>query len=90
MILIIPDGTRTAPNGLMFKALHAHLASAVNKFDVLVALGTHPAMTDDAINARVWSGIHFRTADVVAAQMGTQISNWALDHYFKPTRHDDD
>jgi hypothetical protein len=39
----------------------------------------------DAINARVWSGIHFRTADVVAAQMGTQISNWALDHYFQPS-----
>ena len=46
----------------------------------------------DAIDARVWSGIHFRTADVVAAQMGTQVGNWALDHYFKPTRHhgDDD
>ena len=39
----------------------------------------------DAINARVWSGIHFRTADVVAAQMGTKIANWALDHYFEPT-----
>jgi hypothetical protein len=38
-----------------------------------------------AINARVWSGIHFRTADVVAAQMGTEISNWALDHYFQPS-----
>ena len=41
----------------------------------------------DAINARVWSGIHFRTADVVAAQMGTQVSSWAMSHYFKPTRH---
>ncbi|MEA2547158.1 MAG: hypothetical protein QOI09_2431 [Chloroflexota bacterium] len=43
----------------------------------------------DAINARVWSGIHFRTADVVAAQMGTQVSNWALDHYFKRIRNGD-
>ncbi len=53
VILIIPDGTRTAPIGLMFKALHAHLGPVVKKFDVLLALGTHPAMTDEAINARV-------------------------------------
>ena len=53
VILIIPDGTRTAPVGLMFKALHAHLAPVVKKFDVMIALGTHPAMSDDAINARV-------------------------------------
>jgi hypothetical protein len=45
---------------------------------------TSADLLTDAINARVWLGIHFRTADVVAAQMGTQISNWALDHYFKP------
>jgi len=38
-----------------------------------------------AINARVWSAIHFRTADVVAAQMGTEVWNWALDHYVRPT-----
>jgi hypothetical protein len=43
----------------------------------------------DAINARVWSGIHFRTADVVAARMGTRVANWAMDHYFKPVRDDD-
>jgi hypothetical protein len=43
----------------------------------------------DAINARVWSGIHFRTADVVAAQMGTHVGDWALDHYFRPTPESD-
>jgi len=53
VVLIIPDGTRTAPVGLMFKALHAHLAPVVKRFDVMIALGTHPPMTDDAINARV-------------------------------------
>ncbi len=51
--LIIPDGTRTAPVGLMFKTLFAQLAGAVRKFDVMIALGTHPAMTDTAINERV-------------------------------------
>lgn len=51
--LIIPDGTRTAPVGLMFKTLFAQLAGAVRKFDVMIALGTHPPMTDAAINERV-------------------------------------
>ena len=47
----------------------------------------------DAIDARVWSGIHFRTADVVGSKTGTQVGDWALDNYFQPTREgprDDD
>ena len=39
----------------------------------------------DAIDARVWSGIHFRTADVVGIVTGTQVGDWALDEYFEPT-----
>ena len=37
----------------------------------------------DAIDARVWSGIHFRTADVVGNAMGKKVGDWALDHYFQ-------
>jgi hypothetical protein len=33
----------------------------------------------------VWSGIHFRTADVVGIETGTQVGDWALDNYFQPT-----
>jgi hypothetical protein len=40
----------------------------------------------DVIDARVRSGIHFRTADEVGAAMGMQVANWALDHHFAPTR----
>ena len=38
----------------------------------------------DAIDARVWSGIHFRTADEVGNSMATDIADWGLDHYFQP------
>jgi len=38
----------------------------------------------DAIDARVFSGIHFRNADEVAIAMGAQVANWALDHHFAP------
>ena len=40
----------------------------------------------DAIDACVWSGIHFRTADVVGIETGTQVGDWALDNYFQSTR----
>ncbi len=43
-------------------------------------------LNQDAIDARVWSGIHFRTADVIGTETGTQVGDWALDHYFQPTQ----
>jgi nickel-dependent lactate racemase len=53
ILLIIPDATRTAPVGLMFQTIHAQLAGAAAKLDVMIALGTHPPMTPEAINRRV-------------------------------------
>jgi hypothetical protein len=32
----------------------------------------------------VWLGIHFRTADTAARDMGEQLAAWTLDHYFQP------
>jgi hypothetical protein len=43
-------------------------------------------LNQDAIDARVWSGIHFRTADVVGNKAGKQVGDWAVDNYFQPTR----
>jgi hypothetical protein len=42
------------------------------------------AANQEVVDARVWLGIHFRTADVRGAQMGQQVAEWALDHYFRP------
>lgn len=42
-------------------------------------------ITQPAIDARIWSGIHFRTADEVSITIGAQVANWTLDHYFQPT-----
>jgi hypothetical protein len=38
----------------------------------------------DAVNARVWSGIHFRTADEESIDIGMEVGNYVLDHYFAP------
>ena len=42
------------------------------------------AACQEVVDARVWLGIHFRTADVRGARMGQQVADWALDHYFRP------
>ncbi|MDQ2674017.1 MAG: vanadium-dependent haloperoxidase [Chloroflexota bacterium] len=38
-----------------------------------------------AVEARIWSGIHFRTADQVSITVGNNTANWTFDHYFAPT-----
>jgi nickel-dependent lactate racemase len=53
VLLIIPDGTRTAPVGTMFKALHACFGSVTKSFDILIALGTHQPMSQAAICKRL-------------------------------------
>lgn len=53
VLLIIPDATRTAPVGLVFKHLHARLAPVAKCVDVIVALGTHPPMPEEAICERL-------------------------------------
>lgn len=49
VLLIVPDATRTAPLPLLFDAVHKRLSEHASQIDVLVALGTHPAMPQDAI-----------------------------------------
>jgi hypothetical protein len=38
----------------------------------------------EIIDARVWSGIHFRTADVQGAVLGKKVARYAREHYFQP------
>ena len=53
VLVIIPDSTRTAPVGLLFRALFDAIGERVALFDLLIALGTHPPMSEEAINARL-------------------------------------
>jgi lactate racemase len=53
VLLIIPDGTRTAPVGLLFKTLFEQIGGASRSLDVLVALGTHQPMSEEAICGRL-------------------------------------
>ena len=42
--------------------------------------------TREAINARVWSGIHFRKADIQGARIGKQVARYCAKHYFHRIR----
>ena len=41
---------------------------------------------DEVIDARIYSGFHFRTADVVGARLGRQVGRFVLTHALPPTR----
>jgi nickel-dependent lactate racemase len=49
VLAVVPDGTRTAPIPLLFRALNDHLGPRAAALDYLVALGTHQPMDEPAI-----------------------------------------
>ena len=53
VLVIIPDGTRTAPIPLFFRLLYEQLGRRVARLDYLIALGTHQPMSDEAIDRLV-------------------------------------
>ncbi len=53
VLLIVPDHTRTAPVGQLFKETHAWIGPVARQVDVMVALGTHPPMSQEAICKRL-------------------------------------
>jgi len=53
VLALIPDHTRSCPLDLLYRQAYDAIAPRAKCFDVLVALGTHPAMTMGAIYRRV-------------------------------------
>lgn len=53
VLVIIPDGTRTAPIPLLFRLLYAQFGRQAARMDYLIALGTHQPMSAEAITKLV-------------------------------------
>ncbi|HXY69155.1 MAG TPA: lactate racemase domain-containing protein [Gemmatimonadales bacterium] len=53
IVAVIPDQTRSGPIDLMFRTLYDLLAGRAKALDFLIALGTHPPMSEAAIDARL-------------------------------------
>ena len=62
IVVVIPDGTRTAPVDLFFRHLSALLSPKVEKLTFLIALGTHQLMDDPAIDKLLGMSAAERTA----------------------------
>ncbi|MGW1592690.1 vanadium-dependent haloperoxidase [Streptomyces sp. NPDC002343] len=50
--------------------------------------GSADDLNRDVVDARVWGGVHSRTADVAGRRAGARLAAWALDHYFRPVGDD--
>ena len=50
VLIIVPDHTRTCPLPAVARALHGALAGRAARVDFLIALGTHPPMSDEQIH----------------------------------------
>ncbi|MEK0451471.1 MAG: hypothetical protein RL088_3739 [Verrucomicrobiota bacterium] len=68
VLLIVPDGTRTCPLGILFKAIHARIGAAAKAVDVMIALGTHQPMSDEAICERLEITVEERTSTYKSVQ----------------------
>lgn len=71
VLMIVPDSTRTAPMQVLFPALREQLGPVVRSLDVLVALGTHPPMSE--LQIRSMLGI---AADDFCEDVGLHNHEW--------------
>jgi nickel-dependent lactate racemase len=62
----VPDDTRSIPMPIVFDALRAALAPRVRRVTVLIALGTHPPMTERQLDDHLGAG--WRTGSGVSVE----------------------
>jgi len=80
--------------GAMMYGAKAFFGTDKARFDVVRIVSGVPNVTrtykrftdvvDDTIDARVFQGIHFRSADVQGAKIGKDVAGWLNKHYFRP------
>ncbi|HEY1368165.1 MAG TPA: vanadium-dependent haloperoxidase [Gaiellaceae bacterium] len=72
-------------NSVMF-SVHSNVTNSDKFYDHLL----DPLV--DTIDARVWLGIHFRTADVDGATLGKRVGRWVGQNFLRPVKgkHVDD
>ncbi len=53
VLMVVPDQTRSCPLDLLFRLIHDEVGASVRALDVMIALGTHPPMSEEAIRGRL-------------------------------------
>jgi nickel-dependent lactate racemase len=69
VLLIVPDATRTCPLGILFKGIFGQIGAGAAAFDVMIALGTHQPMSEEAICHRLEISVEERRAKYGAVQL---------------------
>ncbi len=74
LLVIIPDNTRTAPIDVFFKLFYEIFGREAAKLDYLIALGTHPLLTDEEKLKRV--GIERRDKERIYKNVRIMNHRW--------------
>jgi nickel-dependent lactate racemase len=69
VLALIPDQTRSGPIDLMFRTVYGLLAGRAKALDFLIALGTHPPLSDAAIDRRLGLAPGERAARYAASRI---------------------
>jgi hypothetical protein len=68
----------------MFHTQHVNLTLISTAVPPVVRhYDTGAALRADVVNARIWQGIHFRSADEASRNLGVELSHWVVDHFFQ-------
>jgi hypothetical protein len=83
------------PSGLcsVIGAITTTLESTNGQLDIFIPSATKgtrhftskASLDQTAVEARIWSGVHFRSSDEKAIEIGTNVTSYVLDRYFGPT-----
>lgn len=77
VLVIIPDGTRNAPVPMIYRLLYELIGPRVTALDYLIALGTHPPMSEDAISSLIGMTAAQRAEETPKSQVFNH--QWHLD-----------
>lgn len=51
------------------------------------SFGSFSQAIAEVVEARIWAGLHYRTADLQGRALGRKVARYAALHYFQPVRH---
>jgi hypothetical protein len=57
-----------------------------NEADVTRVYKRFTDVIDDTIDARIYQGLHFRTAEVAGARIGKHVAHWMDKYFFQPVK----
>jgi nickel-dependent lactate racemase len=69
VLLIVPDSTRTCPLDQMFAGVFDQISGATSALDVMIALGTHQPMSEEAICERLGITLEQRRSKFARVQL---------------------